>query len=96
MTTEHNGDSDPFADPHQDQDHQHQFVADATLNVGRNASLTLGTDSLIVLGWCLSAGPAMDCTDVDHSDEGLREASRIHCCGLIPSSTPVICPLHSR
>ena len=59
--------SDPFADPHLDD--QHQFATDATLNVGRNASLTLGTDSLIVL------------------DEGLRETSRIHCCGLIPSKS---------
>ena len=48
MTTEPNVDSDPFADPHLDG--QGQFVTDSTLNVGRNASLTLGTDSLIVLG----------------------------------------------
>jgi hypothetical protein len=52
MTTEANVDSDPFADPHLDD--QHQFVTDSTLNVGRNASLTLGTDSLIVLGTWLS------------------------------------------
>ena len=52
MTTESNLDSDPFADPHLDD--QHHFVTDSTLNVGRNASLTLGTDSLIVLGMPLS------------------------------------------
>jgi hypothetical protein len=39
----------PFADPTLVED-QRSFVGEATLNVGRNASLTLGTDSLIVLG----------------------------------------------
>jgi hypothetical protein len=51
MTMEPNVDSDPFADPHVDDDAQ--FVVDSTLNVGRHASLTLGTDSLIVLGMSL-------------------------------------------
>lgn len=51
MTMEPNVDSDPFADPRVDD--QPQFVTDSTLNVGRNASLTLGTDSLIVLGMSL-------------------------------------------
>ena len=40
-------DGDPFADPTR---HDHHFDEQATLNVGRNASLTLGTDSLVVLG----------------------------------------------
>lgn len=49
MESEH-ADNDPFADPTLIED-QRAFVADSTtLNVGRNASLTLGTDSLIVLG----------------------------------------------
>jgi hypothetical protein len=60
MTTAPNEDSDPFADPHLD--HQPQFVTDSTLNVGRNASLTLGTDSLIVLGIWLSMRKA-DCAN---------------------------------
>lgn len=38
--------NDPFADPIKSA----QTTKDATLLVGRNASLTLGTDSLIVLG----------------------------------------------
>lgn len=38
--------NDPFADPITSA----QTTKDATLLVGRNASLTLGTDSLIVLG----------------------------------------------
>jgi hypothetical protein len=42
-------DDDPFADPTLVED-QLTFVGQSTLNVGRNASLTLGTDSLIVLG----------------------------------------------
>ena len=41
--------SDPFADPSVSGS-QHDLAQDATLIVGRNASLTLGTDSLIVLG----------------------------------------------
>ncbi len=45
---EGNGDSDPFADPNVEiMGHD---MGDSTLSVGRNASLTLGTDSLIVLG----------------------------------------------
>jgi hypothetical protein len=51
MTMERNVDSDPFAEP--DVDDEPQFVIDSTLSVGRNASLTLGTDSLIVLGMSL-------------------------------------------
>lgn len=42
-------DTDPFADPSVNGDQQ-DLTRDATLIVGRNASLTLGTDSLIVLG----------------------------------------------
>ena len=41
--------SDPFADPSVSGS-QNDLAQDATLIVGRNASLTLGTDSLIVLG----------------------------------------------
>jgi sphingosine kinase len=43
----------PFVDPissFEDQGRDHSFAVDSTLPVGRNASLTLGTDSLIVLG----------------------------------------------
>lgn len=49
MNTGEHFDSNPFADPSISDD-QHQLVEDSTLSVGRNASLTLGTDSLIVLG----------------------------------------------
>jgi len=51
MTMEPNVDSDPFADPNGVD--EPRFVVDSTLNVGRHASLTLGTDSLIVLGMSL-------------------------------------------
>jgi len=43
----------PFVDPitsFEEYDRDHSFAIDSTLAVGRNASLTLGTDSLIVLG----------------------------------------------
>ena len=50
MTSRQSVESNPFADPniHEDADHAGE---ESTLTVGRNASLTLGTDSLIVLGW---------------------------------------------
>jgi hypothetical protein len=41
---------DPFADPIPNDGHQRILSGEPTLNVSRNASLTLGTDSLIVLG----------------------------------------------
>ena len=47
MAMEDTHERDPFADPSRD---EHHFDEQATLNVGRNASLTLGTDSLVVLG----------------------------------------------
>ena len=42
-------DSDPFADP-VNADGDHDYTEGWTLPVGRSASLTLATDSLIVLG----------------------------------------------
>lgn len=42
-------DSDPFEDPISVEE-QSDYGEDSTLVAGRNASLTLGTDSLIVLG----------------------------------------------
>lgn len=53
MQAQHADDGDPFADPAQveeEEQDQRTFVGEATLNAGRNANLTLGTDSLIVLG----------------------------------------------
>ena len=41
--------SDPFADPVHDEEENDSMDA-WTLNVGRDASLTLATDSLIILG----------------------------------------------
>lgn len=46
-------DSDPFAD-HAAIDDERDTIIESTLSVGRNATLTLGTDSVIVLGWSLS------------------------------------------
>lgn len=59
MTTERNVDNDPFADP--ENDDQHPLATDSTLNVGRNASLTLGTDSLVVLGMVASTCEIESC-----------------------------------
>lgn len=44
----------PFVDPSssfEDPGRGNSFAADSTLPVGRNVSLTLATDALIVLGW---------------------------------------------
>lgn len=44
-------DEDPFVDPvHPHPEERQRPVEDSTLIAGRTASLTLGTDSLIVLG----------------------------------------------
>jgi sphingosine kinase len=53
MATTSNTADDPFVDPRpesEDRAQEHAFTVDCTLAVGKNASLTLGTDSLIVLG----------------------------------------------
>lgn len=44
--------SDPFAD-NAAIDDERETIVESTLAVGRNATLTLGTDSVIVLGWLL-------------------------------------------
>ncbi|ORY06670.1 sphingoid long chain base kinase-like protein [Clohesyomyces aquaticus] len=76
------GEDDPFKDPSlagsstpQLESQMQDSAVDPTLAVGRNASLTLATDSLIVLGTSLL---------VRH--EGLLEARSSACCGL--SLTP--------
>lgn len=43
-------DSNPFSDHAAIQD-ERDALAESTLSVGRNATLTLGTDAVIVLGW---------------------------------------------
>jgi sphingosine kinase len=53
MSTASMATDNPFVDPitsFEEHGRDHSFAADSTLPVGRNASLTLGTDSLIVLG----------------------------------------------
>jgi sphingosine kinase len=53
MTTSTNYHENPFVDPatsFEENARGNSFAVDATLAVGKNASLTLGTDSLIVLG----------------------------------------------
>ncbi|RVX66405.1 hypothetical protein B0A52_09635 [Exophiala mesophila] len=63
-------DSDPFADPISMQD-ERATIVESTLSVGRNATLTLGTDAVIVL-------------DEGIHDTAARQFS---CCGLIPERT---------
>ena len=53
MTTVSMATENPFVDPiasFEDHGRDHSFAIDSTLALGRNASVTLGTDSLIVLG----------------------------------------------
>lgn len=53
----------------------------ATLPVGRNASLTLGTDSLVVLGEN-AAELRKGCTLTGRLDEELLESRGANCCGV--------------
>lgn len=53
MTSASMATDNPFVDPtasFEEHARDSSFALDSTLPVGRNASLTLGTDSLIVLG----------------------------------------------
>ena len=50
MTSSSLSDSDPFASESNLASSDGEYVEGATLPVGRDASLTLATDSLIVLG----------------------------------------------
>ena len=53
MTSQPLPTDNPFVDPvasFEEHGRDHSFAIDSTLPVGRNGSLTLGTDSLIVLG----------------------------------------------
>jgi len=53
MTTTSKPTDNPFVDPatsFEDAGRGNSFAVDSTLALGRNVSLTLGTDSLIVLG----------------------------------------------
>ena len=62
MTTPSLSTDNPFVDPitsFEEHGRDHSFAVDSTLPVGKNASLTLGTDSLIVLG----ISPVMDRED---------------------------------
>lgn len=47
-----NASANPFLDHAAIQD-EREIVAEATLSIDRNATLTLGTDAVIVLGWFL-------------------------------------------
>lgn len=78
---------DPFQDPslgaaNAPQPHAHVSPANVpdTLAVGRNASLTLGTDSLVVLGRLWSYGS--DGRALTSPDEALLETKSANCCGI--------------
>ena len=79
--------SDPFADlTHPVEDPG--YAENSTLPVGRDASLTLATDSLIVLGrhfrFCKYTK-----ADRDQDEDFMRRGTR-NCCGLFPSSMFII------
>lgn len=75
--------SDPFED-HSQTSKDHEYPDASTLSVGRNASLTLATDSLIVLG----KRALMDwkqCRLSDFAiDEDFTRRATSNCCGLWP------------
>ncbi len=79
MTTT-TADEDPFRDPS-------LHPAPDTLAVGRNASLTLGTDSLVVLGMYSCPAPFSPVANSPTTDESLLESNNRRCCGVaFPSS----------
>jgi hypothetical protein len=49
MDGDRRSDSNPFSDNAAIQD-EREAIVESTLSVGRNATLTLGTDAVIVLG----------------------------------------------
>lgn len=90
MTTDN-----PFVDPitsMEEQAQEQSFAVDSTLAVGKNASLTLGTDSLIVLGEELDEGGILQKL-MEYLDEAFQKRDRSNCCGLWPSGTALSFPL---
>ncbi len=79
--------SDPFKDPIVPAT-ERDFVGDSTLSVGRDASLTLATDSLIVLGrpTFVTSYSSYD-QAYDGIDEHLRRREAFNCCGLLPTGS---------
>jgi hypothetical protein len=80
-------DQDPFKDPSLDgastlPRQQPPTNVPATLAVGRNASLTLGTDSLVVLGIGHLVNPYNTRTLTRTTDEALLESNGVNCCGV--------------
>ena len=76
-------DRDPFTDPiHTVEDGSH--VEGATLAVGRDASLTLATESLVVLGELDRHAYHCDIPD-SRADEDALERRGTKCCGLFPN-----------
>jgi sphingosine kinase len=83
-------DEDPFKDPSLDAastlrtlpQQQPSTDAPATLAVGRNASLTLGTDSLVVLGIDYVNHNCTTYELTQNPDEALLESNGANCCGV--------------
>lgn len=88
MTTPSIVPDDPFVDPApatEGHGSDQAFAVDSTLAVGRNASLTLGTDSLIVLGMQRAPHISHVVILIDRADEAFQNKNS-NCCGLWPSS----------
>jgi sphingosine kinase len=83
-------DEDPFKDPSLDAAstpralprQQPPTDVPATLAVGRNASLTLGTDSLVVLGIDYVNHSCTTQELTRNPDEALLESNGASCCGV--------------
>ena len=76
--------SDPFSDPPH-ASNNYGYAESSTLPVGRNASLTLATDSLIVLGTFKLQLVISSIVPDDHTDEDFTRREVGNCCGLIPT-----------
>lgn len=81
-------DSDPFASNSDLAPGEGEYSEGATLPVGRDASLTLATDALIVLGERCQQYLSQSFRPANNSADGeLARRETSNCCGLLPSST---------
>lgn len=85
MTTSASATRNPFADPPASMDGAGN-TGHLSLSVGRDASLTLATDTLVVLGELRTDQKAWQ--SANGSDEAFAQKTATKCCGLWPSGMP--------
>lgn len=81
MTGDRFSDSDPFSDQAAMIQDEREAIVESTLSVGRNATLTLGTDAVIVLGQ-FHAPPRLQLLTVSQMKDfaQVRDSAASDCC----------------